>query len=135
LSASAKGDVTQVDQLIQAGDITLASKDIMDRTALHIAASEGHEELVRFLLEQKADPTVKDKFGNTPFNDCVRSKHDKVVSIIKDYDPNITFKLAENEMGVLMCQAAFDGRLEDIQRLVINGVDPNENDYDGRTAM
>ena len=135
LSASAKGDVTQVDQLIQAGDITLASKDIMDRTALHIAASEGHEELVRFLLEQKADPTVKDKFGNTPFNDCVRSKHDKVVSIIKEYDPNISFKLGENEMGVLMCQAAFDGRLEDIKRLVINGVDPNENDYDGRTAM
>ncbi len=38
-------------------------------------------------------------------------------------------------MGVLMCQAAYAGKLEDIRRLVVNGVDPNESDYDGRTAM
>ena len=69
--------------------------------------------------------------GNTPFNDAVRSKHDGVVSIFKKHDPNLTFKLAGNESGVLMCQAAYDGRLVDIQRLVVNGVDPNESDYDG----
>ena len=34
-----------------------------------------------------------------------------------------------------MCQAAYAGKLEDIRRLVVNGVDPNESDYDGRTAM
>ena len=46
-------------------------------------------------------------------------------------DPNIAFKLGGNELGVLMCQAAFHGRLDDMKRLVNNGVDPNEDDYDG----
>jgi ankyrin repeat protein len=135
LTASARGDVQSVDALLQSGDVSISSKDTMGRTSLHIACSDGHEELVKFLLEQKADPTAKDKLGNTPFNDCVRSKHDKVVAIIKQFDPNVTFKLSENETGVLMCQAAFDGRLEEIKRLIVNGADPNESDYDGRTAM
>jgi len=65
----------------------------------------------------------------------VRSKHDNVVSVFKENDPNLTFKLAGNELGVLMCQAANEGRLDDIKRLVINGVDPNESDYDGRTSL
>ena len=73
--------------------------------------------------------------GNTPFNDAVRSKHDNVVSVFKKNDPNLTFKLAGNELGVLMCQAANEGRLDDIKRLVVNGVDANESDYDGRTAL
>ena len=37
-------------------------------------------------MHLKADPTSKDKFGNTPFNDAVRAKHDDVVAIIKVID-------------------------------------------------
>jgi hypothetical protein len=37
-------------------------------------------------MHLKADPTAKDKFGNTPFNDAVRAKHDDVVAIIKVID-------------------------------------------------
>ena len=70
-----------------------------------------------------------------PFNDAVRCKHDVVAAMMRRLDPNIAFKLGGNELGVLMCQAAFDARLDDIKRLVNNGVDPNEDDYDGRTGM
>ena len=89
-------------------------------------------------MHLKADPTAKDKFGNTPFNDAVRAKHDDVVAIIKvidqthpsifvefhtfigdcsdssefvcycammqKFDPDISFKLPGNELGVQMCQ-------------------------------
>jgi len=135
-------------------------------------------------MQLKADPTAKDKFGNTPFNDAVRAKHDDVVAIMKvidqmhpaifcirqsfvelhpfiwdcldfssecvcccammqKFDPDISFKLPGNELGVQMCQvtiwrafftfsrlswqdvllfqAAYSGKLEDIKRLVKNG--------------
>jgi len=107
----------------------------LGRTPLHVAASEGRVQMVEYLMNLKADPTAKDKFGNTPFNDAVRSKHDAVITVIKKFDPEISFKLAGNELGVMMCQAAFSGRLDEMKRLVNNGVDPNESDYDGRTAM
>ena len=134
LTASARGEISHVQEMLEGGDVTFACKDRMDRTPLHIAASEGHDDLVRHLLSLKADPTAKDKFGNTPFNDAVRSKHDNIVSIMKKEDPNIAFKLGGNETGVLMCQAAFHGKIDDIKRLVGNGVDPNDSDYDGRTV-
>jgi hypothetical protein len=131
LTAVARGDMSHVEAIVAAGDITLSSKDHLGRTALHVAASEGHVRLVQYLLEKKADPSAKDHFGNTPFNDAVRSKHDAVAAIVKKFDPNISFKLPGNEAGVLMCQASFEGKLDDIKRLVANGVDPNESDYDG----
>ena len=139
LTASARGDVASVTAMLSMGqsdgDIVVGSKDAAGRTALHLAASEGHAQLVSYLLESKADPSAKDAHGNTPFNDCVRLKHDNVVKLIRKHDPNIAFKLPNNDMGVLLCQAAFGNNLADLKRLVLNGVDPNESDYDGRTAM
>ena len=135
LAASARGDVASVESMLGSGDITFSSKDAAGRTPLHISASEGHADLVNHLLEIKADPSAKDAHGNTPFNDCVRLKHDHIVKIIRKHDPNISFKLANDEMGVLLCQAAFENNLPDLKRLISNGVDPNESDYDGRTAM
>ena len=55
-------------------------------------------QMVEYLMNLASDPTVKDKFDNTPFNDAVRSKHDEVVSVIKKFDPEISFKLAVNEL-------------------------------------
>ena len=62
-----------------------------------VVASEGRVQMVEYLMNLASDPTAKDKFDNTPFNDAVRSKHDEVVSVIKKFDPEISFKLAGNE--------------------------------------
>ena len=135
LTASARGDVSEVDSILASGDVTLSSKDQLGRTALHVACSKGHLKLVQHLIESKADVGAKDKFGNTPFNDAVKSKHDDIAKYMRTADPNMSFKLAGNELGVLLCQAASGNNLAEIKRLVNNGVDPNEDDYDGRTAM
>jgi len=131
LTTAARGTIAQVEAILASGDVTQSSKDRLGRTPLHVAASEGHTELVQYLFDMKADAAAKDKFGNSPFNDAVRSKHDAVALIMKKKDPNISFKLPGNETGVLMCQASFEGRLEDIKRYVAAGADPNESDYDG----
>ena len=135
LTAASRGEIQALEDIFSSGEIQFNSKDAMGRTPLHIAASEGHVRLTEYLMELRADPTAKDKMGNSAFNDAVRSKHDAVVRVMKAHDGNVSFKLAGNEIGVLLCQAAFNSKIEDIKRLVDNGVDPNEADYDGRTAM
>lgn len=51
--------------------------DYDDRTALHLACSEGHFPIVQFLIEKGffKDILVKDRWKNTPLDDAVRGKH------------------------------------------------------------
>ena len=54
-------------------------EDYDGRTALHVAAAEGHFEIVKFLLELvkvKADP--KDRWGFTPAQDAKRFGYTKI---------------------------------------------------------
>ena len=76
--------------------------------ALHVAAAEGHFDLVMSLLKLKADATLKDNFGNTPFKDAVQAKFDRIAALMRLENPGIKYILPGNELGRLMCKAAFD---------------------------
>ncbi|KAL0170485.1 hypothetical protein M9458_035081, partial [Cirrhinus mrigala] len=41
------------------------------RTPLHIAACEGHLNVVRYLLNKGVTINVKDRFGDTPLHNAV----------------------------------------------------------------
>lgn len=61
--------------------------DYDGRTALHLAASEDHLDIVKFLLEAGYYPNsdMQDRFGNTPFDDAVSNQNLQVARLIKDY--------------------------------------------------
>lgn len=42
------------------------ARDHRKRTPLHVAAEEGHEQVIRFFLGKKADATITDLDGNSP---------------------------------------------------------------------
>ncbi|KAM9522806.1 glutaminase liver isoform, mitochondrial-like isoform 1-T1 [Salvelinus alpinus] len=61
-------------------------KDYDSRTALHVAAGEGHVDVVRFLTDAcKVNPFVKDRWGNIPLDDAVQFGHSAVVKVLQDY--------------------------------------------------
>ena len=45
------------------------SADYDRRTCVHLAAAEGHEEILSFLLENGASTHPKDRWGNTPLHE------------------------------------------------------------------
>ncbi|KAK2851664.1 hypothetical protein Q5P01_007940 [Channa striata] len=66
--------------------VNMEQTDYDSRTALHIAAAEGHEEAVIFLTEIcKVNPHLKDRWGNTPLDDAMQFGHDVVVSVLQEY--------------------------------------------------
>lgn len=75
LYAASNGDVTALRRYYLSGnDMTQQNYD--GRTALHVAAAEGHHEAVRFLLEQCCVPVdPKDRWGFSPLDEAVRFKH------------------------------------------------------------
>jgi len=128
---------------------------------LHIAAVEGHTNVVKFLVEHssKANLSVKDRWGNTPLADAIRCKHKKCASILLDAgackerkskvntetsNPGDSWsKLPQKAWKALdspsadqaMIYAAADNNLLGLIRFSLMGIDFTLADYDGRTAL
>lgn len=67
------GNVSALEKEMQAGtDMNAQDYDL--RTAFHIAASAGQEDVVRFFLKNNI-PALPDRFGAFPHSDAVRNKH------------------------------------------------------------
>ncbi|XP_041860039.1 glutaminase kidney isoform, mitochondrial-like [Melanotaenia boesemani] len=83
--AAYSGDVSALRRFALSA-VDMEQRDYDSRTALHIAAAEGHTDAVVFLTEIcKVNPYIKDRWGNTPLDDGMQFGHDVIVSVLQKY--------------------------------------------------
>lgn len=125
-----KGDITELQRSLANGtDVNAADYD--SRTALHLAASEGRVDVVKFLLAQGANINCKDRLGGTALMDALRHNHIDCQRLLV----NAGATLEGMEFAIKMCEAAAAGALPTIKVLIEAGIDPNIADYDKRTPL
>ena len=134
-SAVKAGDLPTVQWCLKGELVSVNDRDDSGRCLLHVAACEGNTEIAAFLLKASADVTFKDHRGNTPLNDAVLGCHDHIAALIREHVPGTQLSFDGSQAGTLLCEAAAVGNLEQVRRLVENGVEVNSNDYDGRTGL
>lgn len=71
LYCASKGDVFGLNKVLQQG-ASPDAEDYDNRTALHLAASEGHIKVVETLLSYKANVNPTDRWGRTPLSDATK---------------------------------------------------------------
>jgi glutaminase len=78
-----RGEVELVKQIIATSvPVIVSMSDYDGRTPLHLAASEGHMEVVKLLLEKGAPVNAKDRWGGTPLEDAERGRHEEIKQIL-----------------------------------------------------
>ena len=132
LSSAKSNDLPGVLWALKGEHIDVNCSDDLGRTALHVAASEGHSNMVQALLQTNIDINVKDHKGNTALNDAVRHHHDAVAALIRTHAPDQSISLPGFKAGIQMCEAAASGNLNEIMLLVTNKVPVQACDYDCR---
>ncbi|XP_059095341.1 glutaminase liver isoform, mitochondrial-like [Tigriopus californicus] len=110
LMAASAGDETALNSAFQQGvDMNLGDYD--GRTALHLAAAEGHLRCVKFLLEEcKVNSDAKDRWGQTPLTEAILFKHTKVASLIKRHERLLQLQANKNKGGSGKGSNAFTGK-------------------------
>lgn len=80
--ACAEGDLSELKQLILAG-VSPNTSDYDGRTLLHLACSEGHKSIVKFLL-QNPDTLLSphDRWKQTPIDDARTNGHESIAVLL-----------------------------------------------------
>ncbi|KAL3735687.1 hypothetical protein ACJRO7_024766 [Eucalyptus globulus] len=81
-TAVARGDSDFLKRILANG-IDPNSKDYDHRTPLHVAASEGLYLMAKLLLEAGASVFLKDRWGNTPLDECRKCGNKNLVKLLE----------------------------------------------------
>ncbi|MBN3306983.1 ANS1A protein, partial [Amia calva] len=165
--AAWKGDQRIVRLLIHQGPShpKLNEQNNDNETALHCAAQYGHSEVVRLLLEELTDPTMRNNKFETPLDLAALYGRLEVVKLLLNAHPNLLscntkkhtpLHLAarnghlpvvevlldagmiinyETEKGSALHEAALFGKTDVVQKLLSAGIDVNITDNRGLTAL
>ncbi|XP_076958031.1 serine/threonine-protein kinase 12-like [Bidens hawaiensis] len=82
LSCASRGDRVGLNLMLRDG-ISPNVQDYDKRTALHLAASEGHASIVELLLYYKADVNLDDRWNRTPLTDARLYGHRDICRILE----------------------------------------------------
>jgi len=83
LFAASKGDLLTIKNMFLQGQ-NLNECDYDGRTALHVAAAEGHLDCVRFLVETaQVNCDCHDRWGFTPMDEASRFGHTEVLKLLE----------------------------------------------------
>lgn len=82
--AASLGAVECVRRLVAQG-VPLDTADYDHRTAIHLAAAEGHGDVVRYLLAHGVPINPTDRWGHTPLDDAQRHEHTAVAELLQEH--------------------------------------------------
>jgi hypothetical protein len=82
-AAAASGDIDRLRVLVQVYSMSVDEGDYDQRTAIHLAASEGSLQAIRCLVEEfHAKLSPIDRWGGTPLDDAIRGGHNAVAQYL-----------------------------------------------------
>eukprot|EP00629_Pelagomonadales_sp_RCC1024_P017280 CAMPEP_0119265972 /NCGR_PEP_ID=MMETSP1329-20130426/4620_1 /TAXON_ID=114041 /ORGANISM="Genus nov. species nov., Strain RCC1024" /LENGTH=595 /DNA_ID=CAMNT_0007265833 /DNA_START=180 /DNA_END=1963 /DNA_ORIENTATION=- len=128
----ARGDLRRVTKMVKKAPDLVNFRDYDKRTPAHIAASEGHADIVDFLCAEGAFLNRSDRWGGSPLDDALRHRQAEVAALLRARGA----RLGHVDHTWELISAAAAGSVAEVRDLlgdadvIVDGVD-----YDHRTAL
>lgn len=84
VKAAQEGNITEAEKLLKSGEL-VNQTTIGNQTPLHLAAAEGQDDMVKWLLAHEANPLAQDQNGKTPADFAKSQGHAQTAQLILDY--------------------------------------------------
>jgi ankyrin repeat protein len=137
MNAVRDNDVAQVKTLLPQIHDGINVTDNDGNTALHIAAAEGSEDVVSYLLTKGADIDITNDEGETVRDLADNSGNDDIVTLLDDHEPaeDDTEEQEQEPIDDFIAAAGDDNDLDAVKKILpkISGVDAVNDD--GDTAL
>jgi ankyrin repeat protein len=131
-NAAGKSDLDELRRVIKKDPDCVCGVDYDGRSALHVAASEGHVSVVEILLSNdSSNINSVDRWKRTPLFDAVDHGHEEAAKLLRSKGATIV----NEERAFKFCTLSYEGDLEGLKKCFAKGEDLDVSDYDGRTAL
>ena len=116
---SVKDQVPIVELLLELGVTVNSADSVVNQTPLFEAVGVGNKEIVKLLLEHKADTSRHDRYGYTPLCiACLQSKTEIALSLIQ---AGAKVNLRDEDGNLPLHYAAREGNIELVNELLKRG--------------
>jgi ankyrin repeat protein len=129
MNAAASGNKILVENILTAG----ADINAQATGTTTLISAIGNIELLKFLLEQKANPNLASGNAQTPLEYAARSSNIEIVRILLEAGARTDIEAVGRDTP--LHSAAANGSAEIVQLLLSKGADVNARGQGGRTAL
>jgi 60kDa lysophospholipase len=133
LSAVNCGELDPVRYMVEAVGVDTNVKDYDRRTPLHVACSEGHLHIAKYLIQHGASVHLADRWGHTPLYEAIRHMHDDCADLL--VTTGASMNVSKRLLMELLRNAICDGDVDTLLRLRKCGADMKVVDFEGRNAL
>jgi len=131
-AAAMTGDAQAVTRLVELG-LPINALDVQACTALLRAAGGGHENIVRYLLDNGADHRIAARTGATALSAAISMRHAHVVDVLLRRGADAEQSLPGGVTPLMLASAL--GLPDIISHLLSRGAEPNACDAQGFNAL
>jgi Ankyrin repeats (3 copies) len=126
LQAAALGNLKAMDFILKVRPKYIHFRDYDRRTALHVAASEGHLPICKYLINKGAKINRSDRWGGSPLDDATRHRHKELITYLR----SLGAVPGSANKSTNFIKAAADGDYDEVEMLLLTGeINIDEGDY------
>lgn len=130
----ADDDVTGVKMLLK-HRAAVNAVDARQRSALMVAAAEGHEQIARALCAAGADVNLADHHGSTALMEAARAGAAGVMELLTDAQADAGARDKHGRDALTLACQSPRAQVETVRALLALGADPKAPGSDGRSAL